>query len=193
LLLCSCTDGGSARPSVEPTGPPTVRPEVAERHAREFRTDLSDREPGSQGEEAASVYLLGHLQQAGYTVLLDPVPVANLVRSTNVVALPPSGADPTVVVVVPYDDSGDPGAIGSFLELARALRVAAPEHSVEFVALGAESAGRRGSRRLIESLDDPRVVELGGGSESTFKSAGLEYSAVGDAAALLDELREAGV
>lgn len=80
------------------------------------------------------------------------------VRSTNVVALPPSGEDPSVVVAIPYDTGVSPGVdgehIGLFLELARSLNVAAPDHRVAFVAMGAESAERRGSRRLTQYLLD---------------------------------------
>jgi hypothetical protein len=126
---------------------------------------LRDRVAGSQGELAAATYILGHLQQVGYIVLLDAVPVSDLVRSTNVVARPPSGADPEFVVAVPYDAPSDPRALGLWLELARALRVASPRHAVEFVALGAEQRSARGSRRLARQLvdenADPVIVTIG--------------------------------
>ena len=94
-------------------------------------------------------------------------------RSTNIVAVPPSGDDASAVVAVPYDTprgAGDGGeALGLFLELARALRVVEEAHSVEFVALGAEhadvSGGHLGTRRLAQSLreedQDPLVVLVG--------------------------------
>jgi hypothetical protein len=158
-LVTSCTSEGERAPAVEPTGPPAVELDRVQRHAREFDAEIADRPAGSQNEQAASIYLLGHLQQAGYIVLLDAVPVGNLVRSTNVIAEPPSGDDPTVVVAVRYDTSegynSSGGALGLFLEAARALRVAVPGHSVEFVALGAEvSTNQLGSRRLIRQLLD---------------------------------------
>jgi hypothetical protein len=170
-LCAACTAGESGAPPSEPSGPPFVQPDVIERHAREFDTDLSDRRAGTQAEQAASVYILGHLQQAGYVVLLDSVPLANLVRSTNVIAEPPRGEPPSIVVAVPYDDPPDPStarregeALGVMLELARALRSAAPRHSVEFVALGAEytnvAGGRLGSRRFAQTLLDADIDPL---------------------------------
>jgi hypothetical protein len=150
---------------------------VVREHAAQFAEDIPERRAGSQEELAAATYITGHLQQAGYIVLLDAVPVKNLVRSTNVVANPPSGNEPEVVVAVPYGSSpnapGIPAAVGEFLELARALRVRVPQHSVEFVALGAEftdlAGGRLGSRRLAQRLldgdVDPVVVVLDGVSE----------------------------
>jgi hypothetical protein len=149
-----------------------------ERHAREFRNELAGRAAGSQQEQAASAYIVGHLQQAGYVVLLDAVPLQNLIRSTNVIAQPPSGADAGTVVVVSYDASGRAGddeAIGLFLELARALRARSPRHDVEFAALGAEHArvegGRLGSRRLarelLDSGADPFIVRIASATPSS--------------------------
>jgi hypothetical protein len=166
-IMCAACEGTAELPDLEGSGPPDIREEVVRRHAREFSTELADRSPGSQGEQAASFYILGHLQRAGYVVRLDAVPVGNLVSSTNLMALPPGGEDPEVVVPVSYDTGGDL-ALAVFLELARALHVAAPEHSVEFVALGAEGARRGedmlGSRRLARVLLDedldPVIVSL---------------------------------
>lgn len=167
----ACTSGGdgasSARPQAE--GPAEVRPEVIDEHARQFDQDLPEREAGSQQEFAAATYITGHLQRAGYGVRLASVPFKDLVRSTNVVALPPGGGDVTAVVTVLYDTTtGAPAngrAIGLFLELARALRVAEPDHNVEFVALGAEvtaqDGGNLGSRALaaeLADLDEPPPV-----------------------------------
>lgn len=172
VAAVSCTAEGPRRPEVEPTGPPTVQIEDIEEHSAQFDEELPERRAGTQNEGAASAYLLGHLQQAGYLVRLDGVPVGNLVRSTNVVALPPSAEDPVAVVAVPFDTGEEPepsgASLGLFLELARALRVAVPDHSVEFVALGADHAevpgGRLGARRLIQGLLDddldPVVIEL---------------------------------
>jgi hypothetical protein len=182
IVVSACSEGASPRPVVEPTGPPQLRSEVIQRHVEEFGSVLADRRAGTAGEGAASAYVLGHLQQAGYVVLLDSVPLADLIRSTNIVAQPPSGDAPEVVVAVPYDEP-PPGssarsydeALALMLELARALRVSNPDHSVEFVALGAEFVadggalnGRLGSRRLAQSLLDsgasPLIVLLDTGS-----------------------------
>ena len=177
VLAGACGGGGSAPPPSGPTGPPDVRVDVVREHAEQFSEDIPERRAGSQEELAAATYITGHLQQAGYIVLLDAVPVKNLVRSTNVVANPPSGDEPQVVVAVPYGSAPAapdiPEALGVFLELARALRVRDPEHSVEFVALGAEftdlAGGRLGSRRLAQLLldedVDPVVVVLDGVSD----------------------------
>ena len=167
-----------------------MQAEVVARHARQFNEDDPDRRAGSQGEQIAAAYLVAHLQTAGYSTFLDPVPVSNLVRSTNVVATPPSGRQPLVAVTVPYDTAvgeahaasanaaagKEPEELGLFLELARALAIAHPQHRVSFVALGAERAevtgGRLGSRRLVvylreRSLSPVMVVlddiESGGG------------------------------
>ena len=138
---------------------------MVERHDREFTEDDPKRPAGSQAEGLAATYLLGHLQQAGYLVRLDNVPVEDLIRSSNVMALPPDGGDASVMVAVAYDTP--PGettggeAIGTWLEVARALRVVEPEHSVGFVGLGADNSdiepGRLGSRRLARFLLDEGV------------------------------------
>lgn len=160
-----------ARPS--PFGSPTVDEREVVQHAAQFKNAKDSRPAGSQEEFAAAAYITGHLQKAGYVVRLDPVPVTDTVRSTNVVALPPSGDDPKITVVTAYTRGtavwlGDGESIGLFLELARALNVAVPDHSVEFVALGAEGAPvpgtYLGTRRLvqfyIEADQHPKIVEL---------------------------------
>jgi hypothetical protein len=170
--------------AARPQGPPEIVLDTVEQHARQFDDDLPVRKAGSQQEFAAATYLTGHLQQAGYTVRLESVPVGDLVRSTDVVALPPSGGDPAAVVVVPYDTAphlppqGED--LGLFLELARALRVEEPAHPIEFVALGAEftdkDGGRLGTRRLVRLLVDaelkPPVVSIAVSSETDFGATG---------------------
>lgn len=156
-------------------------------HASQFEDDLPHRPAGSQQEFAAATYITGHLQQAGYLVELDAVPVEDAVRSSNVIALPPSGEEPEIVVVVAYDTGAqnlDAGtSIGTFLEAARALRVVVPNHSVQFVALGAENTrldgGSLGSRRLIRILQEdgvePQIVRIGETEfEDPFVAAGFE-------------------
>ena len=172
VVLMSCATAPERRAEPASSGPARVRSEVVRRHAEQFRTELPERPAGSQEEELAATYVLGHLQRAGYVVFLDPVPVADLVQSTNVMALPPSGEDPAAVVVVPYDTSADAPdhavSLGLFLELARATFAAAPDHSIEFVALGAQhadvSGGRLGARRLARYVADrdqhPVVLSL---------------------------------
>lgn len=170
VALASSCGGPTSQPSeVDPSGPPEVRPDVVARHAEQFDGELEDREAGSQEEQGASQYVLGHLQRAGYFVRLDAVPVANLVESTNLVALPPSGEDPHTYVVVAYDTFGPTTpsgeALGTFLELARALYAADPDHRVAFAALGAEaSEDHLGSRRLAQQLredgTDVRVISI---------------------------------
>lgn len=172
-LGTACAGGGQPAPEVAAGGPPVVRAEVIERHAAQFdRGELRSRPAGSQQELSAATYILGHLQRAGYAVRLEGVPVKDLVSSTDVIALPPSGGSPSEVVTVAYDTEVDArgfGAdIGLFLELARALRVVDPRHEVMFAALGAENTriggGGLGSRRLIRLLDegraDPAVIAI---------------------------------
>ncbi|MBA2365612.1 MAG: hypothetical protein ACR2I4_09760 [Actinomycetota bacterium] len=177
LLALAVAQACSPQPSSNPNpvsspGPPRVREEVVARHARQFNEDDPDRRAGSQGEQIAAAYLVAHLQTAGYGTFLDPVPVSNLVRSTNVVATPPSGRRPLVAVTVPYDTPpveagptrGGAEALGLFLELARALSIARPQHRISFVALGAEraevSGGRLGSRRLVIYLRERSLSPL---------------------------------
>lgn len=139
-----------------------MRPAIVARHAAQLDEELPERAAGSQQEAAAATYILGHLELAGYAVRLDSVPVEDLVRSTNLVALPPSGTAPEAVVAVAYGDpvgnAGNGADVGLFLELARALRVARPGHPVEFAALGAQSPGTGGrdlgARRLVRLLAD---------------------------------------
>ena len=153
-------------------GPGRVRLDAVRAHSAQFDEDDPGRAAGSQGEGIAATYILGHLQRAGYEVYLQPVPVSNLVSSTNVVALPSGGPEVRAVVVVPYDTA--PGArdtspaLGLFLEVARALEARDEGGEVEFAALGAEraevSGGRLGSRRLAQFMRDrdqhPVVVSL---------------------------------
>jgi hypothetical protein len=174
LVVSSACAGPTGGPQTqgESAGPPEVRLATVRAHSEQFDQDDPRRPAGSQGEGIAATYLLGHLQRSGYQVYLDPVPVSNLVSSTNVVALPAAGDEPSVVVVVPYDTTpGTPDtspALGLFLEVARALKVSGKGAAVEFVALGAEraevSGGRLGSRRLAKFMRDrsqhPVVVSL---------------------------------
>jgi hypothetical protein len=209
-LLMAMFVAGCARPvSHAPPpriGPPSVRPARVQRLARWFDSNDPDRAAGSQQELVAASYLLAHLEQAGYLVNLDPVPVGNLLHSTNVIALPPSGAASTVVVV-DFDTSAsspsDGPAIGTFLEVARALRVLHPHHSVEFAALGAEhiavNGGEVGARSLVEVLKSqnlqPRIVRLGGVGEDQpdVEAAGPAADSIRSAAASLHvEVRTVG-
>lgn len=172
------------------------------RHARQFDDTLVRRGAGSRQEEAVVRWIMGHLQRAGYRALLEPVPLAGTATSTNVVAFPPSGETAETVVAVPYDTARElaqGGAeIGLFLELARALNVADPQHSVAFAALGAEHAGVRGghlgSRSLVKLLLDeghePLVItieSIGGEMQGRFSAYGPEVSV------LTDEARELNV
>lgn len=188
-VACGPSRGGS-RPAA-PNGPPVVRDAIVDEHAAQFDGPLADRPAGSQREFAAATYVLAHLQAAGYTPLLDPVPVKDLVRSTNVVADPPRSNDAGTVVAVAYDSSSPEdrtgAALGLWLEVARALYVRDANHDVAFVALGAEHAtvgkGDLGSRRLAEFLIDrdehPLIVTIGSISESgeTFGASGFGAAA----------------
>jgi len=171
VIGCS-TSTPSGGPLVEPPGPPDARPEVIERHATQFADEFPERPPGGNEEQVAASYILGFLQHAGYPGRLDGVPVADLVRSTNVIGTPPRGAAPEYLVAVPYgtppNDALDAHSIGVFLEVARALSVRESEHAVEFVALGAEfaeqEAGTLGSRAMATLLQEeslePQVIYL---------------------------------
>ena len=181
--------------SARATGPPRVRPDVVRRHAAQFDEELPRRAAGTQHEEAAAAYILGHLQREGYVARLEAVPVANTVNSTDVVSIAPSGRAPQAVVAVAYDTGegieGNGAGIGLFLELARALAVARPRHSVGFAALGAErtelGGGHLGSRRLARLLLDegrrPLVITI----EWIDGSSGEGFAAMGEAAGPLIE------
>jgi hypothetical protein len=197
-VLASCSSSNGEAPKVRASGPARVRIEVVARHAGELdEGELASRPAGSQQEGAAAAYVLGHLQQAGYGARLEGVPVANTVSSTDVLALPPAGGAPDIVVAVPYDTGAGPdraGArVGLFLELARALAVADPGHRVGFAALGAEATkvggGHLGSRRLVRLLEGEgegasivtiEAIELEGAAN--FGAFGLEVSPVTDVA-----------
>jgi hypothetical protein len=176
LGLAACSSGNPGPSRADPSGPPEVKLEFVDRHARQLDAELAHRPAGSQQEQVASQYLLGHLQRAGYPVRLEAVPVANLVESTNLLAFPPSGEEPNTIVTVAFDarESDDPQghSIGVFLELARALYVTDEDHRVEFAALGAElTTDNRGSRRLAQQLreegTDPVVVTVAGVAPSS--------------------------
>ena len=146
--------------------------DVINRHAAEFADEVPRRPAGSQQEQIAATYILGHLQQAGYPARLDGVPVGDLVRSTNVIAVPRGGAEPRYLVAVAYDTPEDESvsavSIGVFLEVARALSVVGGDRPVEFVALGAEfaepSEGHLGSRAMARLLTgdgfEPQIIYL---------------------------------
>jgi hypothetical protein len=146
--------------------------DVIDRHAAEFADEVPRRPAGSQQEQIAATYILGHLQQAGYPARLDGVPVGDLVRSTNVIAVPRGGAEPRYLVAVAYDTPEDESmsavSIGVFLEVARALSVVGGDRPVEFVALGAEfaepSEGHLGSRAMARLLTgdgfEPQIIYL---------------------------------
>lgn len=207
MVLTSCAAPGTEPASENPfPGPPTIDYDVVQRHAEQFDVDVPDRSPGSQQELAAGSYILGHLQLAGYAPHLDRVPVADNVSSTNVVAFPPSGEEPSVLVTIAYDTGArhdDSGRyLGLFLELARVLNLTTPEHTVGFVAVGAESAERRGTRRLAQFLLDreldPVVYSISFDipvEEDALRAAGFDHEFVygemrSDAEKLLPILEE---
>lgn len=196
LGACSSSDStGDPRP--EPSGPPTVEASVIDDHAAQFTDEVPRRPAGTQQEQIAATYILGHLQQAGYPVRLDAVPVGDLVHSTNIIAVPPRGDQPRYLIAVPYDtppdEALDAHAIGVFLEVARALAVGGLDHAVEFVALGAEFTkqgdGSRGSRALVE-----RLTEDGVAPEMIYLSPNLIDDGAGDGfyaeGPLADQLEE---
>lgn len=171
LALSACAGDTTGSPGPAASGGPEVSVALVEKHAAEFDAEVPARYPGTDEEFAAASYVLGHLQLAGYGTFLDAVPVENLVRSTNVVAFPSSG-DPVRLVVVDYGTAPgrtlDPTSVGLLLELARALQVAEPDHSVGFVALGAaaptDAEISLGARRLAKFLEErelePTIVQL---------------------------------
>lgn len=181
LMFAACAS--EPPPDTSPSGPSRVLPDAIAAHAREFDENIPLRTPGSDEELQASVYILGHLQDAGYVPLLDSVPVADLVEATNLVALPTTGGEPEHLVAVSYGNSesatGGEG-IGVFLEVARALHAARPDHDVAFVALAAEASprlgGRLGTRRLIQYLQDedfsPHVITIDVGSQRAVTVSG---------------------
>lgn len=194
VVTGACTGAPEEAPPGEaPGGPAEVQLEAVEEHAAQFDEDLPERPAGSQQEFAAATYITGHLQRAGYEVRLASVPYKDLVRSTNVVALPPGGEPIEAVVTVLYDTapSMQPTGrdIGLFLELARAMRVEEPEHRIQFVALGAEltteNGGSLGSKTLAAELTDleekPPVIgllEVGSGGFRAPGPAGDELNQI---------------
>jgi hypothetical protein len=199
VLLTACTGEVQKFEAQEVEGPPEVRLDVVEQHADQFESDVPERPAGSEEEQIAAAYILGTMQQNGYFARLDSVPVADLFRSTNVIAEPEGGGeDPDAVVVVPYgtgpDSPKNSEALGLFLELSRALNVAAPGHKVQFAALGAEYSDREGgslgSRRLarfmLDEGQDPLVVQL----VEVSSVSGDGFDAVGERADEFIEIAE---
>lgn len=138
-----------------------MRPAVVAQHARQFDDELPVRRAGSQEELSAAGYILGHLQQAGYQVRLEGVPIRNLVSSTNVVTVTDEARYAVAVVYDTGSEEESGEAIGTWLEIARAAAVGGPAESVQFVALGGEHAdvdgGRLGSRRYAQILAESGV------------------------------------
>lgn len=171
FLLFSPSGGDFGRREV--AGPPEVRHDVVAAHAEQFDDEIPDRTAGSQQEQAAATYLLGVLQRNGYVVRLESVPVENLVSSTNLLATPPGVEEASAIVVFPYGSEADGSprgtAVGLVLEVARALNVLDPTHTIGFAAVGADhidrAPGSLGSRRLARSLidrdEDPTIVLIG--------------------------------
>lgn len=172
VVATACTGETQKFETPDVAGPARIQMDVVADHARSFDEEVPQRVAGSQEEQAAAAYLTGTLQQNGYFVRLESVPVADVVRSTNLIAEPAGAPVPQAMVVVPYGtDEGHPSnglTLGLFLELARALNVEIPEHAVHFVALGAEYAdvqgGALGSRRLTRFMLDegwsPLVIQV---------------------------------
>ncbi|MDQ3879002.1 MAG: hypothetical protein M3290_11725 [Actinomycetota bacterium] len=191
ICLVACGGAGSSISVTPPSGPPTIDPAAISEHAAQLDDKLPSRPPGSQQEFAAAAYILAHFQRAGYVARLDSVPFKNDVNSTNVVALPPSGGAPTVAVVAPYGTGASSPStgpsVGLLLELARALNVAFPHHSVEFVALGAEytslHGGALGSRRLAKIFlgghEEPLVLVLDASGSGGSLEANPNGAAIG--------------
>ena len=193
VLLAACVPSATTTDAPASEGPPEISYELVRKHDQQFDVDVPDRPPGSQHETAAASYILGHLQLAGFSPRLDRVPVADTRNSTNVVAYPPSGAEPEFLVAVSYDTppSGrqqQGRELGLFLELARALTVADPDHAVAFAALGSETVENRGTRRLAQFLLDedvsPSVLMI----DYRYQNEGRAYflgSCIGDATGML--------
>lgn len=170
LGACTAEERRLEPPAVE--GPPRFEVAAAVNQAAQFDEEIPERAAGSAEEQGAAAYILGTLQRNGYVARLDAVPVADTARSTNVIGRP-FGGDTAAMVVVPYGTGpGAPNAslaLGTFLELARALTAAEPGHAVSFTAVGAEftgvGGGHLGSRRLARFLMDeeerPLIVQLG--------------------------------
>ena len=195
VVATACPARETDVPVPRPTGAPEVSVDQVAEHASQFDDEIPQRQPGSDEEFAAASYLLGHLQLAGYSTFLDAVPVEDLIRSTNVVAFPPSGADPETLVVVGYGtagrDAGNGTQVGLFLELARALQIVEPNHAVGFVALGAAAEGdevSRGTQRLADFLAErelePTIVEFWDvpNDEMSFKAYGQAAGELNQAA-----------
>ncbi|MGI8774297.1 MAG: hypothetical protein ACR2KQ_04670 [Actinomycetota bacterium] len=172
LGTSACSDTSPAPRAPEVEGPSHFEGSAARNQASQFDQEIPDRPAGSAEEQGAASYILGTLQRSGYIARLDAVPVANLANSTNVIGRP-FGGETVAMVVVPYGTGpGAPAeslALGTFLELARALTASAPDHKVAFTALGAEftnlQGGHLGSRRLarflIDEQEKPLIVQLG--------------------------------
>ncbi|HYF23995.1 MAG TPA: M20/M25/M40 family metallo-hydrolase [Caulobacteraceae bacterium] len=138
--------------------------------------DMAGRAPGTEGGAKARAYLLGRLREVGLQPFAGgweqpftrqsrgkTVGGVNLLGFVRGTARP----DRWIVVTAHYDHLGvregqihngaddNASGVASMLELARALRTAAPRHSVAFVALDAEEQGLAGARAFVEAPPVP--------------------------------------
>lgn len=172
LALTGCIATAERFETQEVRGPARVEMETVLAHAEQFDTEVADRPAGSQNEQIAASYITGTLQQNGYLVRLESVPVGDLVRSSTLIGAPAGATEPDVAVIVPYGSGpGRPGngiEVGLFIELSRALTVEEPRHTVYFIAVGADFGAPQGealgSRSLARFMTDqgwnPLVLQL---------------------------------
>lgn len=135
------------------------------------------RQAGTTGEAAAAGKIDGWLEDAGYSVDIQPFSYTrkgHTYDSQNVIGYLPAQAgtvDPPLVIVGAHYDSVTAGngaddnasGVGVMLEVAEAVASYQRDYDVAFVAFGAEEAGLLGSKYYVEHMpkvDKDRTIAM---------------------------------
>jgi aminopeptidase YwaD len=145
-------------------------------HIQALAANIGPRRSGSEAEQAALDYAAGYLESLGYTVEATEVSLRGGGTSHNVTAIK-RGESPSVILVGGHVDSkaDSPGGndnasgVAVVLELARDLRNADTEATIEFVIFGAEEMTdsnadhhHYGSRQFVDAMTvDQRAALVG--------------------------------
>ena len=163
MIVAACRSEQTPAPSIAPptTAPPTPTPTSAptptpvvdaldddalKEHIRALAVEIGLRNAGSNGDEQASRYIAGEIDELGWTAERRPFALPQGGESWNVVGIPPGFDErqPYVIVGGHYDSLNGPGAndnatgIAVALEIARVVDERPPSLPVVFVAFGAE-------------------------------------------------------
>ncbi|MBP7560446.1 MAG: M28 family peptidase [Armatimonadetes bacterium] len=163
----------------QPPPQPQFDAEIAMAHVVQLAERIGKRDPGSEGEKRARVYVRDTLESYGYDVQIQTFAIWDGMSSGNVIAKR-GPAVPSLIIGAHLDSMPvSPGAndnasgVAVLLELARRLAGDPSAANVWFVAFGTEegrysdggtrsirSTGRRGSRHFVDALTDNERLTL---------------------------------